>query len=78
MRGQSDEQILVYAKEDGRVVVTSDEDFLTLNAKDVEHAGIAFLTKCLGIAALKEEIEKVSLIFESEHLKNRVVFIPLK
>lgn len=78
IRSWSDEQILVYAKDNGRVVVTADEDFLILNAENMEHAGIAFLTKRLSVGALKEEIEKVSILFEPEHLKNRVIFIPLK
>ena len=78
MRGQSDEKLLTYATEDKRVIVTRDTDFLRLHAKGREHVGIIFITIPLSISSIVREIEKVSLLFEVEHLKNRVIFVPLK
>jgi predicted nuclease of predicted toxin-antitoxin system len=38
----TDEGQLSYALREGRILFTSDDDFLQLNAEGVDHAGIAF------------------------------------
>ncbi len=38
----SDESQIEFARAEGRVVVTFDDDFLVLAAKGIQHAGIAF------------------------------------
>ncbi len=78
MRGQSDEKLLSYAHENKRIIVTRDTDFLRLHAKGREHAGIVFITNPLSIANIVREIEKISLLLETEHIRNRVIFVPLK
>jgi uncharacterized protein with PIN domain len=40
--GAPDEQHLAFARQEERVVVTHDTDFLRLHAQGLEHAGIAF------------------------------------
>ncbi|MBI2542780.1 MAG: DUF5615 family PIN-like protein [Candidatus Aenigmarchaeota archaeon] len=77
-RSYDDIDILNSAKDNGRVVVTRDSDFLRLHAQGVEHAGIVYVRKFLEIGIIIKEIEKISLLFEPEHLKDRVIFIPLK
>lgn len=77
-RGFKDTDILNYARESNRVLVTRDSDFLRLHAKGVKHNGIIFIPKFLPIGIIIEEIEKVSLLFETENLSNTVIFIPLK
>lgn len=76
-RSQSDEELLTFANQDERVVITRDEDFLRLHAKGVQHHGILFLTKRMDVSTLIREILKVTIL-ESEHLKNTVIFIPIK
>ncbi|MFO7968259.1 MAG: DUF5615 family PIN-like protein [Archaeoglobaceae archaeon] len=78
MRGENDENLLTYAKENETVIITRDSDFLSLHTKGKEHAGILFISKPLSIGNTIREIEKVHLLFEPEHLRNRVIFIPLK
>jgi len=60
------------------VVITRDSDFVKLHRKGVEHAGIVFISKFLTIGKTIGEIEKVSMLFESEHIKNTIIYIPLK
>ena len=43
-RSLPDEEQLAYAFEEGRVVVTMDDDYLALAAEGIAHAGICFLT----------------------------------
>ena len=77
-RESDDEEILRFAKEKERVIVTRDSDFVKLHKKGVEHAGIVFISKFLAIGRTIGEIEKVSMLFESEHIKNTIIYIPLK
>lgn len=78
IRESDDEEILNFAKDDYRVIITRDSDFVKLHKKGVEHSGIVFVPKFLKIGKLIAEIEKVSMILDSEHIRNTVIFIPLK
>ncbi len=40
--GADDEDQLAFARSQGRVIVTHDDDFLALHARGVAHAGIAY------------------------------------
>src|SRR3989338_9863181 len=73
-RESDDEEILRFAKEKERVIVTRDSDFVKLHKKGVEHAGIVFISKFLAIGRTIGEIEKVSMLFESEHIKNTIIY----
>jgi predicted nuclease of predicted toxin-antitoxin system len=42
LEGATDEEQLAFARDDGRVLVTSDRHFLKLHAAGVPHAGIAY------------------------------------
>jgi predicted nuclease of predicted toxin-antitoxin system len=42
MLASSDEQQLAFARQEGRVIVTYDNDFLKLHTDGIAHAGIAF------------------------------------
>lgn len=77
-RESDDEEIMKFAKENKRVIITRDSDFIKLHRKGMEHPGIVFIPKFLVIGKIIEEIEKVSILFESEHIKNTVIYIPLR
>ena len=77
-RESDDEEILRFAKENNRVIITRDSDFVKLHRKGVEHAGIVFIPKFLAVGKIIGEIEKVSMLYESEYIRNTIIFIPLK
>ena len=77
-RESDDEEILRFAKENDRVIITRDSNFVKLHRKGAAHAGIVFISKFLAIGKTIGEIEKVSVLFESEHIKNTIIYIPLK
>lgn len=77
MRGEKDKKLLEYAKDEKRVMITADTDFLKI-AKIMEHAGIIFITRPMLVGDILREIQKVFLIFVEGDFKNRVIFIPLK
>ena len=76
MESYADEEILSYGNENKRAIITQDSDFLRLHAKNVENAGIIFLTKPLNTSELIKEIQKILMIFEN--LENVVIFIPMR
>ena len=61
LRAASDESHLNYARTEGRVIVTRDQDFLRLANLSMGHAGIAFYT---ATQSLREIIEGLILIHE--------------
>ena len=77
-RESDDEEILSFAKDNDRVIITRDSDFIKLHKRGAEHAGIVFISKFLAIGKIIGEIEKISMLFEPEHIKNTVIYIPLK
>ncbi|GEM_PF-1314511 len=77
-RESDDEEILRFARENDRVIITRDSDFIKLHRKGVEHAGIVFIPKFLAIGKIIGETEKVSMLFELEYIRNTVIFVPLK
>lgn len=77
-RESDDEEILSFAKDNDRVIITRDSDFVKLHRKGAEHAGIVFIPKFLAIGKIIGEIEKISMVFEPKHIRNNIIFIPLK
>ncbi len=77
-KGAGDKEILAFARENRRVVITRDSDFLKLHSKGAEHAGIIFIPDFLPIGVIVKEIERVSLLFNPEDIQNSVIFVPLK
>ena len=67
---------LAYVQEEGRVIVTHDADFLRMDARGVEHAGIAYCHK--SARSVGEIIRTLTLIYEvlePEELKGRVEYL---
>lgn len=72
--GAPDTEILEFAEQHKRVIVTQDSDFLKFDKE--KHPGIVFLTEPTGIGDLTKELAKVLENFEPEDLENSVVYIP--
>jgi len=72
--GAPDSEILEFAENDNRVIVTQDSDFLELDGE--QHSGIVFLTEPVGIGNLTRELARVLENFEPGDLENSVVYIP--
>ena len=75
-RESDDEEILRFAKENNRVIITRDSDFIKLHRKGVEHAGIVFIPNFLAIGKIIRETEKVCMLFDN--LENIIIYMPLK
>jgi predicted nuclease of predicted toxin-antitoxin system len=61
LRTRDDEGHLQFARAEGRVIVTRDQDFLRLANSTLDHSGIVFYT---GNQSIREIIEGLILIYE--------------
>ncbi len=74
--GDSDENHLTRALEMGRVLVTSDADFLIMSATQVEHAGIIFgKQEDHSLGDWVKGLELICFIYNAEEMKNHVEFL---
>jgi hypothetical protein len=62
LRSKPDDEVLASAHAEARVVVTSDQDFLRLDAKGIRHSGIVYSVQ--GSRSIGEMVEYLLLICE--------------
>ncbi len=73
--GLSDEEQLEYAKQKGLVIVTCDDDFLSL-AETFEHAGIVYIhQQKYSIGDLIRNLKLLWDIVEQKDMNNHVEFL---
>ncbi len=71
-----DEDHIAYALQTNRVVFTQDQDFLRLNARGVEHRGIAFCyQQSRSIGQIIDGLRLIWEIYEPEEMQGRVEFL---
>jgi Domain of unknown function (DUF5615) len=75
MLGASDEDHLTLAKQQGRVVVTYDEDFLRLAASTPDHAGIVHASRQLGIGAFLSGLMLIYQVLEAKDMVGHVEYL---
>lgn len=74
-RGQTDREHLESAKQKDAVIVTRDDDFLSIASKK-QHPGIIFLTSYASISKLGEQIAHNLEGYSREDLRNSVLYLP--
>lgn len=72
LQSASDDEVVKYALETGKVIVTQDSDFLEINGE----AGVIFLTEPLEIGELTRELLQVVQRLENEEVQNSIIYIP--
>ncbi len=74
--GFDDPDQLAYAAENGRVVVTYDQDYLVLHSTGIAHAGIAWApaTK-YSIGELAELLETLHGVYTATDMKNHLEYL---
>lgn len=74
--GASDEVQLAYATREKRLLITRDQDFLRLNARDRQHAGIVYWTeRHRTVGQLIGALATLSVDYAAEDLQGRVLFL---
>lgn len=76
LRGTPDEEQLVYAAAQGRVIVTSDADFLRIAASGREHPGIIFYpAQARSIGHVINHVHLLWELDETDKMRNHVEYI---
>lgn len=76
LSGAPDEEHVVFAVAQRRVIVTNDDDFLMLHSRGVGHAGIAYCHQ--GSRSARDLLRSLLLLhecFEAEEMENRIEFL---
>jgi uncharacterized protein with PIN domain len=74
--GSTDTDQVTFARNENRVLVTQDEDFLILDSQQINHAGIAYYKQ--RTRTIKEVVRGLILIYEvltPEEMVNHVEFL---
>lgn len=74
--GADDVAQLAFGTTDQRVIFTEDDDFLTLAAQGVEHAGLVYCHQnTRSIGQIVRALELVWEVYEPAEMANRIEFI---
>lgn len=75
MLSATDEEHLVLAAREGRVIFTQDEDFLRLHARDESHGGIVYVRQRTPVGYIVRGLILIHEALSAEEMKNRVEFL---
>jgi len=71
----SDEQHLVFALQEGRVIFTQDADFLRLHAAGVPHGGIVYVRQQTPVSQMLRGLMLIHDVLAPEDMANHVEFL---
>lgn len=66
---------LGFARAQGRVLVTRDQDFLRFHGEGTEHAGIVFWAERTNVGRLIRSLDNLAADRSAADLQNRVVYL---
>lgn len=75
MLSASDEEHLMFALEQERVIFTHDDDFLKLAASGVKHAGVVYSPQQLATGDIIRGLMLIYEVLEPEDMRNQVEFL---
>ncbi|WP_200836771.1 DUF5615 family PIN-like protein [Rubripirellula obstinata] len=73
--GASDPEQLSFAHKNGRVIVTQDDDLLTLAAEGSEHSGIVFWTAKRAMGQLIKELDALCYELSAKDMLGQIRFL---
>ena len=73
--GADDGDLLVFARQEGRVVVTQDQDFLRIAARERDHPGIVYAPQGRSIGEMARMLDLLTQVSSAEEMSGRVEFI---
>ena len=75
MLGASDEEQLARAGSRGRVILTHDDDFLRLHARQIQHSGIVYAHQRTPIGEVIRGLMLVHQVLDAASMRNHVEFL---
>lgn len=73
--GADDEALLAFARNELRVIVTQDQDFLQIAAKEDEHPGVVYLSQGRSIGEIVRMLDLPVQVSDAEEMKGRVEYL---
>ncbi|MBE2232358.1 MAG: DUF5615 family PIN-like protein [Anaerolinea sp.] len=74
--GASDAEQLQYARNEGRVIVSQDTDFLVIAAATREHPGLAFARKgTRSVRQIVDQLELIHAVIPAEEMQGHVEYL---
>jgi len=73
--GATDKEHLEWARAEGRVLFTQDDDFLRLHAMGIDHEGIAYATQGTSIGDIIRGLMQIFQLLEADDMKAHVEYL---
>ncbi len=73
--GAKDEEHYAFAHQEGRVIVTHDNDFLRLAARHPNHSGLVYSPKGKTIGEMIRKLTLIAQIITAEEMTGKIEFI---
>lgn len=73
--GTDDEDLLEFVREEQRVIVTQDRDFLRLAGQKANHPGVVYAPQERSIGELVRMLDLLFQVSDAEEMKGRVEYI---
>lgn len=73
--GREDKELLSFVREEQRVIVTQDRDFLRLAAQEASHPGVVYAPQDRSIGEMVRMLDLLSQVSDAEEMEGRVEYI---
>ena len=73
--GAEDQELLAYAHQEHRVMVTQDRDFLRIASKESNHPGIVYAPQDRSIGEMVRMLDLLAQVSNAEEMQGRIEFI---
>jgi hypothetical protein len=73
--GTKDEDLLAFVREERRVIVTQDRDFLRIAAQEPDHPGVAYAPQGRSIGEMVRMLDLLARVSDAEEIQGRIEYI---
>ncbi len=73
--GATDEEQLAFARKEGRVFFTRDDDFLRLHTSGLPHAGIVYTSRRVSIGDMIRGLALIHEILDTDDMQGHVEYL---
>lgn len=75
MLGASDEEQLAYAKREGRILITSDQDFLALIRDDTDHPGVVYYAGRRHFGQVVTHVDELCFAMSAKDFRGKTIYL---
>ena len=73
--GAEDEDLLAFVRNEKRVIVTQDRDFLRIAAQEHDHPGVVYAPQGRSIGEMVRMLDLLAQVSDAEEMQGRVEYI---